>query len=84
MTISRRGGKTYLAPWDTVEIEIPFSEVAMSMRVAGERMLVQLVKTPSNVMAQLWKDGRMFSAPITYGEAGIFCDEHGFYTYEPT
>ena len=32
-------------------------------------------------MAQLWKDGRRFSFPVTTGEAGFYQDAHGYYTY---
>lgn len=81
---TRNYGKQYLRVWDKRTVLLPFSEVAMHMQVAGERMEAQLIKTPSQVMVQLWKDGRLFSAPITYGEAGFFKDDCGFYTFEPS
>jgi hypothetical protein len=54
---------------ELVEIVAPFSEVCMSMRVAGSRMLA--APLPRG-MAQLYDlDGRRFSAPVTRGEAGL-------------
>lgn len=58
------------------ELEMPYSEVCMSMRVAGSRMLVAPLP---HGMAQLFTlagrrfsaNGRRFSAPITRGEAGL-------------
>lgn len=73
-------GKRYIGIGERLVVELPFSEVNMYMRVAGERMEVALVNW---LMVQIFKDGRPFSAPITYGEAGIFKDENGYYTYEP-
>jgi hypothetical protein len=69
---------------DTVEIELPYSEVCMHL--AGKRM-------PVTLKSQLWKymaswhywaevsypDGN--TSDITYGEAGIYKDDKGFYTY---
>lgn len=48
--------------------KMPYSEVCMSMRIGG--MLIYL-ENVGNHMVQLWSDGEKFSAPITWGEAGI-------------
>lgn len=70
-----------IRPGERAEIELPFSEVCMHMRVAGTTMEVELVETPQYLStafsyhAQLYKDGAKFSAPITLGEAGIYRTE---------
>jgi hypothetical protein len=62
-------------------VRLPWSEVCMYMRVAETVMDVQLTDAPYP-MAQLLKDGRAFSAPVTTGEAGIYgCSSEGFYAY---
>lgn len=48
-------------------VELPYSEVCMHMRIAGREAEVELLP---NGMAQVYLDGRPFSAPITCGEAG--------------
>jgi hypothetical protein len=60
--------------------EMPYSEAAMHLRVAGKVMGFQIV---SPNMAQLfelpaWKP---YSFPVTTGEAGIFSDASGLYYY---
>lgn len=50
-------------------VMMPYSEVCMSMRVCGKELEVEDV---GHGMAQLFKDGMKFSAPITHGEAGIY------------
>ena len=48
--------------------EVPYSEVAMHMRIAGDEMWMMRVGPH---MVQLYDDdGRVFSSPITSGEAG--------------
>jgi hypothetical protein len=61
-------------PGGYAEIELPFSEVAMHMGVAGTVMIVQLiVSEEGQFCAQLYTDElKRFSAPITIGEAGIY------------
>lgn len=69
-----------IRPGEFTEMEIGFSEVACHMRVAGKQMTVQLLE--DGRMAQLYsEDGNRFSAPITYGEAGIYRDGAGYYHY---
>ena len=61
---------------------MPHSEVCCHMRVAGKEMNFELLdkEYPS---VQLFRDnGDYFSGPITYGEAGIFRDDNGFYYYK--
>ncbi|MFI9271929.1 hypothetical protein ACIGXM_14580 [Kitasatospora sp. NPDC052896] len=50
--------------------KLPYSEACMHMQVAGMVMEVEIREK----CAQLFKDGREFSWPITWGEAGIFVD----------
>jgi hypothetical protein len=74
-----------IRPGEIAEIELPFSEVCMHMRVAGQRMMVELLASGeedprggSNVSyaAQIY-DGTLnkMGAPVTLGEAGIFRNE---------
>lgn len=62
---------------------MPYSEVCMYMRIAGQRRVCELVG--DRPMVQVFdevaeiRDGvelRPFSAPILTGEAGLFWDEH--------
>ena len=72
--------KLSIRPGEFTDMEIGFSEVACHMQVAGKLMTVQLLE--DGRMAQLYDaDGRKFSAPITYGEAGIYRDGAGYYHY---
>jgi hypothetical protein len=63
---------------------MPWSEVCMHMRIAGQRRVCALVG--DRPMVQVFdqvselRDGvdlKPFSAPILTGEAGVFTDEHG-------
>ncbi|WNI17673.1 hypothetical protein [Actinacidiphila sp. ITFR-21] len=49
---------------------MPWSEVCMHLRVSDQVMEVELREHG----AQLIKEGRVFSSPITWGEAGIYTD----------
>lgn len=62
---------------------MPYSEVCMHMKIAGTKMLCEFTNTPYSPMVQLHsRDGRVFSAPISTGEAGVYHDKsNGFYTY---
>lgn len=71
---------------ETVDIELPYSEVCIHMRVAGKVRPVTLIAntrpdgTASYPMAQILNlDGSPFSMPVTYGEAGIYRDGGEFY-----
>ncbi len=68
-----------IMPGESALITLPYSEVCMSMGVAGRTISVQL--SLDGRMAQLYRNGRKFSAPITYGEAGIYRDGAGYYHY---
>ncbi|KJK56119.1 hypothetical protein [Saccharothrix sp. ST-888] len=50
--------------------KLPHSEVCQHMKVAGHVMEVEVRERG----AQLYKDGREFSFPIGWGEAGIYQD----------
>jgi hypothetical protein len=75
--------KHYLSPGERVTIRAAYSEVCMHMRVAGTLMQVELLQSPQGYhSAQLYTmDGRMFSAPITTGEAGLYWEEGRYYCY---
>jgi hypothetical protein len=67
-----------------VRIIAPYSEVCMHMRVAGMPMDAVLRPEPDDrtpYLVQLYRPGsdRPFSSPITYGEAGFYHDDDGFY-----
>jgi hypothetical protein len=70
--------KRYITQGQRVPNVLPYSEVCMHMRVAGEVLEVELVGS-AYPMAQLYKDGQRYSAPITTGEAGIYRDYDGRY-----
>jgi hypothetical protein len=72
-----------LSPGDTVRVELPYSEACLHLKVAGAVHDVELLRDGSGLgMAQvLDDDGRPYSFPITPGEAGIYMDRRGFYTY---
>jgi hypothetical protein len=74
--------KRFVQPGDVVRMEISFSEVAMYMHVAGEVMNVRFQSPYGYPNAQLLlEDGRPFSAPITPGEAGFYCEDGRYYCY---
>ncbi len=51
-----------------VQVELPYSEVCMHMRLAGKVRWV----VPQGTMAQILNDdGSNFSFPVTRGEAGL-------------
>jgi hypothetical protein len=78
-----------IRPGERAEIELPFSEVCMHMKVAGKRLPVELVETPQYLSehfsyhAQIFDaDGNKMGAPVTLGEAGIYrTDANFFYHY---
>lgn len=76
---ARAGEKLYVAPGDRVSVILPYSEVCMHLRVAGQRMTVELL--PSGGAQLIGRDGRPFSIPIGDGEAGFYRDNGGAYTY---
>lgn len=61
---------TTIAPGERVEVRLPWSEVCMHMRVAGEVMFAELTEDGQGI--QLYDaEGDQFSFPITLGEAGF-------------
>lgn len=69
--------KRYVNIGEPFTHEMPFSEVCMSMGIAGKRMQVMVLPTG---MAQLYTaSGARFSFPVTLGEAGIYSDNLGRY-----
>ena len=77
--------RVYLQPGDKVRIVAPYSEVCMSMKVAGRPIVVELIERKGGsgyrYVAQLWRDYREFSSPILTGEAGLYQDDKGIYAY---
>ena len=72
--------KRFAAIGERVQLELPYSEVCMHMRVAGKVMQAEIL--PSAYSAQLYSlDGRPFSAPITTSEAGFYREAERFYYY---
>lgn len=69
--------KVYVKVGETVEKEMPYSEVMMHMKLAGKRMECHL--TDSGMMVQLTRQGRNYSFPVTPGEAGFYLDANGYY-----
>jgi hypothetical protein len=59
---------------EATKIIIGWSEVACHLGVAGEAL--EVVPLP-NGMAQIFKDGKEFSFPVTWSEAGIYQDHEG-------
>lgn len=65
-----------LSVGDVIRLRMPFSEVCMYMNLAGSARTVRLTEE----MAQLLDvNGAPYSAPITWGEAGIYRDAAGPY-----
>jgi hypothetical protein len=64
---------------------MPYSEVCMHMRIAGKVMMFQVLSRNSVQIYDL--DGKIFSFPIGYGEAGFYSapannPEYEFYYYD--
>lgn len=57
-----------LKPGDVVLLKMGASEACMHMGIVGQEIWVEVLERG----AQLYKDGRPFSFPITHGEAGIY------------
>jgi hypothetical protein len=60
-----------------LDLELPYSEVCMHLRVAGTRMRARLL--PGGMVQLLDAGGREFSFPITAGEAGLHHDHDGWH-----
>ena len=69
--------KLPVAVGDTVTVNLPYSEVCMHLRVAGQRHQVRLETVNSAQILTL--DGGRVSFPVTPAEAGLYRDADGFY-----
>ena len=58
----------------TYRVELPYSEVCMHLRVAGEHRYVRVLPGAAQILND---DQTPFSFPITWGEAGIGRDSDG-------
>ena len=56
---------------DTVTVTLPYSEVCMHLKVAGKTREVAVLPNGAQIIGP---DGRLFSFPITHGEAGLTVD----------
>jgi len=65
-------------PGDRLTKVMPYSEVCMHLRVAGQPMECVIQQ---NGDVQLYKDGREFSFPILDSEAGFYDDGEGLYCH---
>jgi hypothetical protein len=77
--------KVYVVPGQRVRIVGSYSEVCMHMGIAGKPCEIQLLQSQRGYYsAQLWRDGKEFSSPVTTGEAGFYFDSSNnqYYTYE--
>jgi hypothetical protein len=59
---------------ETVTLELPYSEVCMHMRIAGQHRPVAVLEHGAQILNP---DGSPFSFPVTWGEAGIYTDAKG-------
>jgi hypothetical protein len=67
--------KKYLTVGHAYELELPYSEVCMHLLVAGKRMRVTVLD--GGAAQLLGPHNSLFSAPITWAEAGIYRDVDG-------
>lgn len=70
--------KKYVAVGEQLELVMPYSEVCVHMHVDG---LQRTVRVLDGAVQILNADGTNFSMPITPGEAGLYHDKGGYYTY---
>ncbi|WP_326827449.1 hypothetical protein [Streptomyces sp. NBC_01751] len=68
MTISMTKPGDLFTVGETVAVRLPWSEVCMHMRVAGEIRPVLLKEHGAQILNE---DGSNFSFPVTFGEAGF-------------
>lgn len=68
--------KQRVKPGDVLRLTLPWSEVCMHLRVAGQVRDVRILDDAAQI---LWDSGRPFSFPITHGEAGVYRDAEGLY-----
>jgi hypothetical protein len=87
------GVRVYPDVDERVPIAGSYSEVMIHFGLAGKPIEVSLVRNTyingkpvlegegRQYVAQVWKDGRPFSAPILTSEAGFYEDDLGHYCY---
>lgn len=63
--------KQYLRPGDVVVLRMPWSEVCMDMKIAGQVRPVRLERHQAQILDH---KGGNFSFPVNTGEAGIYLD----------
>jgi|WetSurMetagenome_2_1015567.scaffolds.fasta_scaffold394956_1 hypothetical protein len=82
--------KTRVVVGQKYRVELPYSEVCLSMRVAGKVGEIELIPryfsdSDGNencyYVAQIFFNGEPWSAPILDGEAGFYHDAKGYYAY---
>lgn len=73
--------RTFLKLGDRWLATMPYSEVCMHMRIADKKMICEFAKTIYPMIQLYSLDGKPFSSPVTTGEAGVYEDAKGFYTY---
>lgn len=61
---------------DVVRLKMPWSEVCMHLKVAGQVRNVRVLDTGAQILND---DGTPYSFPVTHGEAGIYTDAQGLY-----
>lgn len=69
-------GMTRVSIGERVRVRLPYSEVCMHLRVAGQVREVEVLENGAQILDE---NGRRFSFPVTHGEAGIFRDAGGLY-----
>lgn len=65
-----------IAVGDTVPVRLPWTEVCMSLCVAGQVRHVTVLASGAQILDA---DGTPHSFPVTHGEAGILADADGLY-----
>lgn len=70
-----------VSPGTIVSVKLPYSEVCMHLKVAGQVRNVEVFNHGAQILNE---DGSRYSFPITLGEAGIYADAQGLYIQEET
>ena len=68
-----------LSPGTIVSVTLPWSEVCMHLKVAGQTRPVEVLPDGAQILNE---DGTKLSFPVTHGEAGIFQDAKGLYIHQ--
>ena len=59
---------------DRFMIELPYSEVCMHLGLAGKVRMIEIQADGAQILDQ---EGRPYSIPITWGEAGVYTSRAG-------